>query len=296
VALIIYILLYPEGVRASVTESMRKVLFSVLPPLFCFIFAGDILAQTPFIRLFYLRPLRKAARGLGLSPSGMLVFFSGLLFGFPSGAAITARLVNDNRIDKSEAQRLIAFSNNPSPAFFVAVVGRGIMKSAYLGWILYFSSVTTSIFIAYAFGKGEKCKGEKSIDTAQYNSIGEILSSSAYKAIFASLNICAYTVIFGAVCDMIFSVCEGFLPPFLRGMISGVFEITRGVFESAAIDNSLLMLVSLCFALGFSGLSVAMQISSLVEKSEISMKKYFFYRIIYVFAYILASIFFIIFR
>ena len=59
----------------------------------------------------------------GLSPGGAYVFLLGLLTGYPMGAKLTADLYYAGKISRQEAEYLLTFCNNPSPAFLITYVG-----------------------------------------------------------------------------------------------------------------------------------------------------------------------------
>ena len=69
------------------------------------------------------------------------------------------------------------------------------------------------------------------------------------------------------------------MPPFVKCLVTSVIEITNGIYE---IRNSVfsmpIKLSLISFALGWSGLSVHMQVKSLVKDTGISMKKYYIAR------------------
>ena len=137
--MIIFVLFKPQELKNSVINSCKLVFFSVAPPLFCFILAGDMLISTPVSRLFDTKIGKEISKFIGFSQKGSFIFFCGLFFGFPSGAAMTSRLYSRGEMEKNEAQRLVALSNNPSPAFLVSVVGKGLLQSAKIGWGIYIS-------------------------------------------------------------------------------------------------------------------------------------------------------------
>ena len=59
------------------------------------------------------------SRFLHLSENGSYVLLSGLLCGYPMGAKTCGEFYREGRISFSEARRLLAFTNHPSPMFLV---------------------------------------------------------------------------------------------------------------------------------------------------------------------------------
>ena len=58
-------------------------------------------------------------------------FILGLISGFPVGAKTAISLYQNGQCSKTEAERILSFSNNAGPAFVLGTVGIGIWNSSY---------------------------------------------------------------------------------------------------------------------------------------------------------------------
>ena len=120
------LLIFPSEVAAAARESARLAFVSVLPTLFPFLVAAELLIS--------LRVTHSAGRLLG----GMMprlfrqpreaapVLLLGMLSGYPVGAAAARRLYEEGGCNAEQAERLVALCNNSGPAFVVGVVGAAL--------------------------------------------------------------------------------------------------------------------------------------------------------------------------
>ena len=68
-----------------------------------------------------------------------------MLSGYPLGAKLTCDLYNENKISKSEAQRILCFSNNSGPIFIIGTIGTQMLNNSALGYKL----LAIHIFLLY---------------------------------------------------------------------------------------------------------------------------------------------------
>ena len=139
------LLIFPSEVAAAARESARLAFVSVLPTLFPFLVAAELLIS--------LRVTHSAGRLLG----GMMprlfrqpreaapVLLLGTLSGYPVGAAAARRLYEEGGCSAEQAERLVALCNNSGPAFVVGVVGAALWNSPRVGWMLYACHIAAAL-------------------------------------------------------------------------------------------------------------------------------------------------------
>lgn len=66
-------------------------------------------------------------------------------------------------------------------------------------------------------------------------------------------------------------------------IISGIIELTNGVNKLSNLGTSNLYVIISSFILGFGGISVLLQVYSVISKSDISIKPYFYGKILQAF-------------
>lgn len=119
--------------------------------------------------------------------------------------------------------------------------------------------------------------------------IGEILGNSIKKAISTILLIGGFIVIFSVILSILESsgilvICTELLSSFgipkeiSLSTIYGIIELTNGVNLTATLSSSYytLSILLTSFLLGFGGISVLLQVYSIIAKEGISIKPYFY--------------------
>ena len=187
------------------------------------------------------------SRLLGLSDDGAGVFFLGLIGGYPSGAVSAGELYSKGAISRDEAERLISFTNNATPAFAAGFCG-SVLGDARCGALLYsvciVSSVVWGVMIRKKAGKREKSKLRLSVPR---------LSSAVLSASSSCVVICADVIVFSIISGALSRLPLGFVIPAL-------FEVTGGAVSLAAHVRDLRLCGSaVCALVSFSGLCVADQ-------------------------------------
>ena len=254
-----------KSISMSVRNGMMLCFKVIIPSVFPFLILSDFM-------LFLSSKSNGAlniilSRILGVSPIGATTFICGNICGFPIGAKCASTLYSSNQITKNECQRLVEISTNPSVAFVIAGVGIGIFNNTILGITLYISTVISSIIIG-VITKSNKSKNTKShfINEQKFNLVASIKNAG-----MSCIAISSYIVFFSVIIELIrsTSINELFI-----SFVSSFIEIgnsTKLIHEASI--NTFYKLLLLGFSMGFSGLSVHMQVSSFLPK-DISMKRY----------------------
>lgn len=128
---------------------------------------------------------------------------------------------------------------------------------------------------------------------ATFSNLGAILSEAILESSKTIIMIGGFVVIFSVIISILntsglLELLSYILYPvlkslnidisFAKSIISGIIELTNGVSTVAGIaSKSISTNIILCaFLLGFGGLSVLLQVLSIISKSDLSIKKYFF--------------------
>lgn len=120
--LLLFLLCFPMEALSASQKGLKLWLESLMPALLPFMILTGILIHTEGITKIVhpIAPFFKVV--FGLSPGGTYVFLLGLLCGYPMGAKLCADLYYSGKISRQEANYLLTFCNNPSPAFLVSYV------------------------------------------------------------------------------------------------------------------------------------------------------------------------------
>jgi len=123
----------------------------VFPSLFPFFVASELLNGTGFIRAVgtLLEPVMRPL--FNVPGCGSFAFAMGITSGYPVGAKITASMRQEKLLSKSEAGRLLAFTNNSGPLFIVGAVSVGMFKMPQAGILLLACHIAASITVGILF-------------------------------------------------------------------------------------------------------------------------------------------------
>ncbi len=254
---------------------------TVIPSLFPFMVLSEMFLSSGAARTLgkLLSPIAKAL--FGVSGEGALPVILGAFCGFPIGARCAVSLFDAGRITKDECERLLAISSTPSSAFLISATGIALFGSRAFGRLLWVSTLLSALILGVALNLLSKGKREKESTKATKSerqrldaySFSDAISSSSE----AMLRVCGFVVFFtafiGVLCDLLDALS---LSSELRTLICSAFEMTSGVSSAAALDSTQTGALLAAFAVGWSGISVHLQISSICRGRDISLKPYFF--------------------
>ena len=269
----------------------------VLPSLFPFFIATELLCKTNFISIVgkFLNKIMKPIFNVpGESATALLL---GTISGYPIGAKVVCNLKTQKIISKTEAERLIAYTNNSGPLFILGSVGIALFSSKKIGFILLSAHIISCLLVGIIFKNWKK--NELKIDYKLFKTeetrllkisdLGEIISDSIKSAISTVLTIGGFVVLFSVILSIletsgiiniisiIFSKL-GISEDFSRALFYGIIEVTNGINLSSEIFyiNSTIAILLTSFILGFGGFSVLFQVYSIIAKEGISIKPYFY--------------------
>lgn len=279
----------------------------VVPSLFPFFVITNLLSHTKIVS-FIGRLLDRFMRPLFNVPGiGGFAFIMGLISGYPVGAKIVSDFRDKNLVSKDEGERLLAFTNNSGPLFIISSVGISLLGDTKTGMLLLLTHILSCITVGIVLGKFSKSSDyeylrtndkhniiseKKDISNVTLKNLGEVLGNSINNSISTLLLIGGFVVIFSVLISIlnqthIIEIIAQFFKPilgflgfnlnFAKPLVSGILELTNGVSLVSDVHvKAISQNVVLCaFLLGFGGLSVLLQVFSIVSKTDLSMKKYF---------------------
>lgn len=267
---------FPAEAAESIMSSLSLAVRRVVPSLFVF----SALAAL-FARIGLFTRAGRLGRLFGLSPACTAVALCGLLCGFPTSAVCAHALWESGEADAGEMRAVLPFCSNAGMAFVVGAVGNGMLGSRRAGYMLFLMQTVLSIVFILLFCRSKSTAAMLPV-RAKKKSLSHALVASVSAAGGAMLAVCAFIAFFGAAADMICLVFPS-VPPLLRAVICSFFEISRGCaeFSGAAELSPLLRYVGVAFALGFSGVSVACQISERAGEISLSILPYLAKKLIF---------------
>ena len=220
--------------------------------------------------------------------NGSYVLIISLFSGFPSGAINIVNLLKNNKISVSEANYLITFTHYSNPIFIINFIGNILGRN--IAYIILISHIISGLLIGIIFNPRDK-KSNKINNTSTYNiPFGRALNiaiKDSLNNIFMLLGIITIFLIFSKIINIYLN-----LPDILDVLISGILEMTQGINKLLYLDISLYYKTILTtLFISFSGISVHMQVLSIISDTKIKYKHFFIARIIHsILAIMLVSI------
>ena len=230
---------------------------------------------------------------------GAFPFIMGLISGYPVGAKIVSNLYLNKAITKNEAERLLCFTNNSGPLFILGTVGISFYANSTIGLILLLTHVLASISVGIILGLISRKNEKDNIVNSNNNSLikkddlriselGEILGNSILNSIKTILMIGGFVVIFSVIISILqktkileifssmISNILGFNQNLVLGFFTGLIEFTNGlnIISGIHIKEISINIILSSFILGFGGISITLQVLSIISKSKLSIRKY----------------------
>ncbi len=270
---------------------------SVLPTLFPFFIATELLCRTNFVQILgkFLNKFMKPV--FNVPGESAIAIIMGIISGYPVGAKVVCNLYDNKICSKSEAERLLAFTNNSGPIFILGSVGVSLLGNVQVGKILLISHILSSLIVGFIFRFWKRNQVDltfrnyksESKELIRISNLGEILGDAIKKSISTILLIGGFVVLFSVIISILSSLeiltnLAYFLAKFgipyelSLSILTGIIELTNGiqVASTTYLAFPLPCLLTCSFLLGFGGFSVLLQVFSIIAKSKLSIKSYFY--------------------
>lgn len=286
------LVMWPQESMDAARTGLQLCYNVIIPSLFPFFVLSSLVVDLGLAG-YMGHALEKIMRPLfnvpGPCASALVLGFIG---GYPVGARTAISLYEQGMCSKTEAERLLAFCNNSGPAFILGVVGAGVFGDSRMGLLLCLVHATASVCIGALFRfykkrDEEECTGGRLSFQAQR--ISTAFTGAVKNSFLSTLNICAFVVFFTVVIRML--TVSGFFPELARGvgsllkplgfteqwgqrLLTGLLEISSGVWSLTGAGSLSGRLSMAAFMLGWAGVSVHCQVLSFMGGNGLSVRTY----------------------
>ena len=278
--LFVFLLSFPKEALAGAREGLGLWLDTLLPTLLPFLILTGLLLHTDGITKIVqpITPFFKVFTGL--SGEGAYVFLLGLLCGYPMGAKLTSDLYYAGKISRQEAEYLLTFCSNPSPAFLATYVGQicleGKVPAGFLAGLLLLSDMICMCLFRIVFSRKKStpvfaaCKREINAEASPAAILDLVIMNSFETMAKLGGYILMFSVISACISHFWCLLPEG------KYILLGLIEVTTGVhslvFSGFAFRQRAIL--ALCMS-AFGGLCIMMQTKSVLGK-DLSLRPYAF--------------------
>lgn len=311
------ILAVPDQASEASIRGLNIWWESVFPTLLPFFIIAELLigfGVVNFIGVLFepiMRPI------FNVPGAGSFAWIMGMVSGYPTGAKISAHLREEQHLTQIEAERLVAFSNASSPLFIIGVIAGGLFHDVQLGILLIASHFigNTLVGICLRFygrtkdsrkkpGRKKKASMKRALKEMHHTRLndsrpfGEVMGDAVLNSVKTLVMVGGFIILFSVFTKLLYIL--GISPVIAKvfhflfqaltlpvelalPFLSGLFEITLGsqMISQSSVDNLLAQMVIVSFVLGFHGLSVQAQVSSIIAKTDIRFAPYFFARFLH---------------
>ena len=262
----------PETVIGGVSNGLKLCAASIIPSLFPFIVLSDYLIRSKSVEMFgrFLEPITKSVFRLPGS-AGCAVIMS-LVGGYPVGAGMIAKLLENGNISQGQAKRMMLFCVNAGPAFVIGTVGTVMLSNRKAGIILYLSMIVSALAMGAFFRFFDSSTIEIKTKKPEFKS--GVLNQSVTNGINSMFNLCAWVLLFSCINALI----ENFdIPANIMTWIKMITEVTGGcITASGKYPVSVQALI-----MGWAGLSVHCQLLPYIKETQVKHLHFLLSRLVH---------------
>lgn len=280
----IQMLLLSQDVLETVGFSFNVWKNSIFPSLFPFFVISEILVNYGFIEFvgeLFKPVMQKIFKTNG---SSAYVFIMGMLSGFPSSAKYTRELYKQGHISAAEGTKILLFTHFSNPLFILGTISITFLNNKEVGLLILICHYLTNVIIGlifrnYAPSKSEKLKISFKEPVKQMTnhriknakSFGQVISTAVINSVNTLLLILGTITIFLIMTTIIDKNIN--LNSYYQAILNGIVEMTQGLKYISILEIPLKLktIISTMF-ISFGGLSVHMQVMSILNDTKI---KYF---------------------
>ena len=227
-----------------------KTLIPTLFPLF--VVSGMLVPGLQNFRLPWLSRLMR------MPPGAEGIWLLGAAGGFPVGAASVAQAVQNGSLSRKDGKRMLGLCSLCGPAFIFGILPQFLSITE--AFVIFVIQLETSLLIA-AFWNGTSCQ------PISHENESVSLPQAVRRAVDSILTVCAWVVLAGVATGFLRKWLFPILPGSVGILLTGLLELTTGIFALPSENRFLLTALFICFG----GVSVLLQIGGLAGASGLSM-------------------------
>lgn len=276
------ILLNSSIVINTVIQSIDIFKNSIFPSLFPFFIISELLVNYGFVEFIskIFKPLMNKFFKINSKCAFILVM--SMISGFPSNSKYTKDLYLNGEINELEATKVLMFTHFSNPLFILGAISITFLNNKKIGLFILIIHYLTNFIVGFLLRNIIKTP----INNTNLNIKKETLSFSNIlsKSILNSFN--TLFLILGTI--IVFLVITNLLNeyilfnPYIKGIISGILEMTGGISNISILNITLKEKSTIIgMILSFGGISVHMQVKSIISDTPIIYQPYLIARLIH---------------
>lgn len=281
--LIAYLILQNSSIVINtVIQSIEIFKNSIFPSLFPFFIISELLINYGFVEFIsnLFKPLMNKFFRINSKCAFILVM--SMISGFPSNSKYTRDLYLKGEINELEATKILMFTHFSNPLFIMGAISITFLKNKKIGLLILIIHYLTNFIVGFLLRNIIKTP----INNTKLNiknkqlSFSNVLSKSILNAFNTMFLILGTIIIFLIITNLLNEYI--LFNPYIKGIISGILEMTGGISNISLLDISLKQKSTIIgMILSFGGISVHMQVKSIISDTPIKYQPFLIARLLH---------------
>ena len=264
----------------TVIYSINLFKKSIFPSLLPFFIISELLINYGFIEFIskLFKPLMKLFK---INPNASFILVMSMISGFPSNSKYTKDLYLKGIINEYDASKILMFTHFSNPLFIMGAISITFLHNKKIGLFILIIHYLTNFIIGLLLRNLIKTDiNITNIDKQESKSFSIVLKEAILNS-FNTLFLILGTIIVFLIITNLLNEYIAF-NPLIKGIISGILEMTGGISNISSLNISLKLKSTLIgMILSFGGISVHMQVKSIIADTPIKYHPYLLARLLH---------------
>ena len=264
----------------TVVYSINIFKKSIFPSLLPFFIISELLINYGFIEFIskLFKPLMKLFK---INPNASFILVMSMISGFPSNSKYTKDLYLKGIINEYDASKILMFTHFSNPLFIMGAISITFLHNKKIGLFILIIHYLTNFIIGLLLRNLIKTDiNITNIDKQESKSFSIVLKEAILNSFNTLFLILGTIIVFLIITNLLNEYIV--FNPLIKGIISGILEMTGGISNISSLNISLKLKSTLIgMILSFGGISVHMQVKSIIADTPIKYHPYLLARLLH---------------
>ena len=245
---------------------------NIIPSILPIYITIDLLLNYNFINSldFILNIFSKIFK---INNNSAIIILLSILSGFPSNSKYINTMLENNLINKNDANKILLFTHFSNPLFIINTIGNNFLHSKNIGIIILISHYITNIIIGLLIRNyNTNVINNQKYEFKNINFINCLINSifNTLKILFLLYGIITIFMIINTLINENIALNNVF-----KAILSGILEITNGIYNISNLNiNIIYKSVIITFFISFGGLCIHMQVFGILKDYKLNYISY----------------------
>ena len=285
--LLINILIHPNYVSSATSLAFDIWKNNLFPFLFPMFVISEVMISLNAIDIFSNLGNNIITKLFKVKKEGTFILIMSMLSGFPSSAKYINSMYEKGILNDNDASKILMFTHFSNPLFIIGTISSTFLGNIKLAKLIFLSHYLTNILIGIMFRNYNPIKKENNLSSFKYSStkessksLGAILGNAIVNSINTLLLILGTISIFLLITTILNSTID--LGNTGNAIINGIIEMSQGLKYVSMLEISLHLKTTLSvMIISFGGLSVHLQVMSILSNTKVKYLPFLLSRIIH---------------